>query len=426
MNNITELTKRDIYELLKNGYAEQVSFSNYERRITYCYYGRLEEIDFLRKLYPLAKMPGKYDTYENAEQDIIKHTIANDDYEFCWVFTDDRFELMHGPDEKILDFLCAIFHPENRVENGSWHPFLERINSLLKHDGYELYEESKISGRTVFSYRNLSSAEIASNKFIPYSIRNKYTADNSLSISKTIRKEIYNLFFHHNELQYRKTETNWSYDISSIDALIEDINEYYIPQAFDAKGKYTKADNLEQFIMNNYPYCVFDAIELFAQYNYDAFPDEINLIFQNYGFPFRLAGRKIESTKLIIKKNVEIEEPGLKELFNQAFSLYRSSKIPDKQTAVEKLWDAFERLKTYYEPEDKKSSVSKIIEKISNNNPNYKKLLNDEFAELTTIGNNYRIRHHEMNKINIVDSNYYDYFFQRCFALIDLALKYLN
>ena len=119
MNNITELTKRDIFELLKNGYTEHVSFSNYERHINYCYYGRLEEIDFLRKLYPLAKMPGKYDTYENAEQDIIKHTIANDDYEFCWVFTDDRFELIHGSDEKLLDFLCAVFHPENRVENGN-------------------------------------------------------------------------------------------------------------------------------------------------------------------------------------------------------------------------------------------------------------------------------------------------------------------
>ena len=46
--------------------------------------------------------------------------------------------------------------------------------------------------------------------------------------------------------------------------------------------------------------------------------------------------------------------------------------------------------------------------------------------ELTTIGNNFRIRHHETNKIDIVDIRHYDYFFNRCLALIALALQYLQ
>jgi len=36
------------------------------------------------------------------------------------------------------------------------------------------------------------------------------------------------------------------------------------------------------------------------------------------------------------------------------------------------------------------------------------------------------IRHHETDKKEIIDNNYYDYFYQRCFALINLALKYLK
>lgn len=427
MNNITEITKRSIFELFKNGYTQYDHFFNRNTHFAYHYYGRLSEIEFLKKLYPLDKMPGKYEGYENAEQDIIKHTIANDDYEFCWVFNDERFELKNGDDTKYLNFICAIFHPENRDENGKWYSFLERVNDLIKQDGYELYEEKKISGKSVYSHRNISPEEVASKIFIPYSLRNKNTVYNSLTISKNIRREIYNLFKRHNETQLRKTETNFEYTISSLDALIEDIKVYYNPKAFNTEKKYIETNNSEQFIMNNYPYKVFDAIELFAQYDNYTFHDEINLIFKNNNFPYKLAGSKIEKIWPIVTTSEIIKEEGVKELITQAISLYRSNNISDKQIAVEKLWDAFERLKTYYGSGNKKrSSVEKLIDGISNNNSNYKTMFENEFSVLTKIGNDYRIRHHEMNKIDIIDNNYYDYFFQRCYALIDLLQKYLK
>jgi hypothetical protein len=379
------------------------------------------------KLYPLDEMPSNDSRFENARDDIFQHTVNNDDWDFGWVFYDDRFELFHGSDVKLLDFLCAVFHPENRKEDGYWKSFLERINSLLKQDSYELYEESKISGRTVYSYRQLSPEEIASDKFIPYSIRYKNIADNSLSISKNIRKEIYNLFTRHNETQYRTTETNWNYQINSIEALIEDIKEHYTPKAFIAHRTYSETNDLQTFIMNNYPRFVFDAIELFAKYDYDTFPNEVNLIFKNHDFPYKLSSGKIERTNPIIGTREIIREPGLRELIDQASLLYRSNNISDKQIAVEKLWDAFERLKTYYGTGNQKSvSAAKIVNDISKNDSNYITLFNEEFNKLTKIGNDYRIRHHEIDKIDITDVNYYDYFFQRCFALIDLALKYLN
>jgi hypothetical protein len=427
MNKITEITKRDIFELFKGGYTKTDYFLDENSQIEYNYYGRLEEMDFLNKLYPLDEMPSNDSHFENARHDIIQHTIKNGDWEFGWVFYDDRFELLYGSDTKILDFLCAVFHPENRDEKGYWKPFLERINSLIKQDGYELYEEGKISGRSVYSYRQLSLVEIASNKFIPFSIRNKNVIDNDLKISMKMRKEIYNLFTRHNETQHRTDETNWHYEISSINALIEDIKEYYPPKAFIAHRTYAETNDLEIFVMNNYPCFVFDAIELFAQYNYDTFPEEVNLIFQNYSFPFKLSGGKIERTKAFIGTKEIIREPGLRELIEQASSLYRSNNISDKQTAIEKLWDAFERLKTYYGTgNQKRASIEKIVDNISRCDSNYFTLFNDEFIYLTKIGNDYRIRHHEMNKIDITDVNYYEYFFQRCFILIDLALKYLQ
>ena len=53
----------------------------------------------------------------------------------------------------------------------------------------------------------------------------------------------------------------------------------------------------------------------------------------------------------------------------------------------------------------------------------------DQFAlldALRKIGNNFRIRHHERDKIDISDPRHYDYFFNRCLSLIALAIQYLQ
>ena len=128
---------------------------------------------------------------------------------------------------------------------------------------------------------------------------------------------------------------------------------------------------------------------------------------------------------IILETNTkDIKEKGLKELIEEAQEYYKK----DKKIATEKLWDALERLKTYYMKEgiDKKKSVEKIIEQISHSNETYYTLFNDEFIKLTDLGNKHRIRHHELDKIEIIDDNYYDYFYNRCLALIDLALKFLS
>jgi hypothetical protein len=304
--------------------------------------------------------------------------------------------------------------------------------TLIKVDGYELYESGKISGRTVYSWRKITPEESASRRFIPFSIRNKKALETKTiilpKIPKKVREELLDIFRRYNEIQNRADETNGYYSVSTIDALIgEDIREYYIPKAFDSQKKYSETGNLEQFIMNNYPHCVFDAIELFEQYNRDNnFADEVNILLQNGSFAYKLLGGKIEIAQINLHIKEVIRETGLKELIEQATLLYNSGNISDKQFAVEKIWDAFERLKTYYSTLDKKKSVERLIGEISNENDKYKELFNEEFRKLTDIGNHFRIRHHETDKVDIIDNNYYNYFFQRCFALVDLALRYLK
>ena len=72
-----------------------------------------------------------------------------------------------------------------------------------------------------------------------------------------------------------------------------------------------------------------------------------------------------------------------------------------------------------------KDSADKIINDMADGKQPYITLFTDEFFALTKIGNDYRIRHHEMNKIDITNQRHYDYFFNRCLSLIALALQYL-
>ena len=430
MKKITKITRRDIFKLFRDGYKIDDIF-NYNQVISYSLYGLLTEIDFLKKLYKLNEMPSYDDRYENAEDDIWQHTISNQDWESYWIFEDDRFELLNGSDSILLNFLCAVFHPENRVEEGYWKEYLAKINNLIKEDGYELYESDKISGRWVYSWRTITPEESVIKRFLPFSVRNKKNIEAKKiiipTISKKIRAELFTLFTRYDQQFTRTTEDNWSYSINTIDLIIEDIKEDYKPMAFDSSSIYCETSDLELFIMNNYPYCVFDAIELFEKYNnQNNFVDEVNAILNKNDLAYKLLGGKMEISQINVQTKEVINEIGLKDLVEQAMSLYNSQNIDEKNLAVEKLWDAFERLKTNYISLNKKESAEKVVTVMSNGNDQFKEIFADEFKKLTEIGNKFRIRHHETDKIDITDSNYYDYLFHRCFALIELALKHLK
>jgi len=85
----------------------------------------------------------------------------NDDWPIDWVFQDSRFKLSHGnDDEPLLNFLCEMFHPAVRDEKSNWKGFLERINELLKYDGYEIYGKEHISGRTVYGWKEIGDENV--------------------------------------------------------------------------------------------------------------------------------------------------------------------------------------------------------------------------------------------------------------------------
>lgn len=367
--------------------------------------------------------------FDDAEGDIWQHTINNDDYEEGWIFEDARFELLNGDDEVLLKFLCTVFHPAVRNENGYWKEFLEAVNGLLRADGYELYSESKISGRDVFGWRKYDPEE--SSLFVPFSQRNEKDIKGKklkLSLNMKTRSQIYKLIEKYSTVYRETDETGWQYDITTSECVFRDMSQFYRPKCFDAKNNYIETTSMEEFILHNYPFYVFDAIELYEKYNTDSdYAAQMNMIFKLNSVPYKLEqGRIVSTLEIAIDPKIlaEIPEKGLKELLSEANAYYRSG---NKQIAVEKIWDAFERLKTYYSPTlNKAQSADKIIDNMSNSEPNYKTLYEAEFKALTNIGNNFRIRHHETTKIDITDNRQYDYFYKRCLALVSVAILYLE
>lgn len=425
MNRITEITKRDVFSLFTSGIDVLDFFDT--KHVYYNYFGRLNEIEFLKRIYNLQELPSYDLRLKNAEEDIRRHTIANDDWENGWLFSDERFSLLNGNDEVLLNFLCEVFHPAVRDEKGYWKEFFERVNALLKADGYELYVTSKASGREIYSWKSYNYEETII--FIPFSQRHKdkiSSGDLKFKLAKSIRNQIYQLFVRNISTFREVDETSgWHYDITTPECMFRDISQFYTPKCYQ-NNEYVPTSDLEPFLINTSPYCVFDAIEFYSHYNNDDFVIKVNAILKNNHINYILENGKLVSSieiDISAKDLSNVQEVGLKDLITEAADYYNDN---NKKIAVEKLWDALERLKTYYSPTlDKKRSVNKIVESMSNNQEEFRKIYDDEFRILTNIGNDFRIRHHETTKIEIKDEKQLDYFYKRCLALISTAILYL-
>lgn len=116
--------------------------------------GRLQEIEFLKRLYTLTAMPSDDPRFKDAEQDIWQHTVNNDDFPLDWVFHDPRFELSTGSDGMLLRFLAEMLHPAVRTTPQEVTELLSVLNGTLAPDGYELYRRSSMSGRPVYGWRS--------------------------------------------------------------------------------------------------------------------------------------------------------------------------------------------------------------------------------------------------------------------------------
>lgn len=93
-----------------------------------------------------------------------------------------------------------------------------------------------------------------------------------------------------------------------------------------------------------------------------------------------------------------------------------------RREALERLWDAWERLKSLADPSDKKRSVKIMLDAVTTV-ASLRERLEIEATELNSIGNSHLIRHSEISQVPVIDVGQVDYLFHRLFAMIQLMLR---
>ena len=123
---------------------------------------------------------------------------------------------------------------------------------------------------------------------------------------------------------------------------------------------------------------------------------------------------------MLFNKYEKIEDDTVTALINRSKDFFKKG---DTQEALEKIWDAFERIKTLF-GNDKKESTKKLIKNLSSSlSP---EIWNDEFLNLTKIGNYYQIRHYETNKLPLRNEKEKIYLYFRMLSLIDFCLEMMD
>lgn len=145
LNKISEITRRDIIDFIT---LEGVNWA-----------GRLEEPDFLARLYNLEEIPSGDSRFQDAYGDIWQHRINNYDWDDDWVFTEPRFGLLNGDDAIFLRFLSEMLHPVIRPNLEEVGGLSESLNVFLKRDGFQLVEVRRMSGKPIFEGRIIENVD---------------------------------------------------------------------------------------------------------------------------------------------------------------------------------------------------------------------------------------------------------------------------
>lgn len=158
------------------------------------------------------------------------------------------------------------------------------------------------------------------------------------------------------------------------------------------------------------------------------FQKDVDLLFARNGIAFTLGGdmrvRRLgppEARPLISDFKPRTGDPQLDAKLTDAMYRFQSRTPVDVQDALEKLWDAFERLKTLEPGTNKADSVTRLLDR-ADAGP-FRDELESESRALTRIGNKFTIRHHERDKYNLMDNNARDYLFIRLAGLIGFVLR---
>ena len=159
------------------------------------------------------------------------------------------------------------------------------------------------------------------------------------------------------------------------------------------------------------------------------FRQRINRLLARNGLAYELGtdGKVIRLAPTVLRESLQaaVFQTGdvtLNDMLESARLKFLNPNPKVRREALEKIWDAWERIKTIEPGADKKSQVKALLDKAAAE-PNFRTLVETEAVALTAVGNNFLIRHSETNRTQIGDDAHVDYLFHRLFSLIAMLLR---
>ncbi len=159
------------------------------------------------------------------------------------------------------------------------------------------------------------------------------------------------------------------------------------------------------------------------------FRERINRLFARNGLAYELddSGQIVRLAPPVLRENLQTAvfhtgDSTLDAILEAARTKFLNPSPAVRREALEKLWDAWERLKTVETGADKKARAKALLDKAAPE-PQFRAVLERDATELTGIGNNFLIRHSETNRTPIQADTHVDYLFHRLFSLIWMLLR---
>ena len=158
------------------------------------------------------------------------------------------------------------------------------------------------------------------------------------------------------------------------------------------------------------------------------FVADIDFLFARNGIAYELTSEGVaqrilpeELHQLVAKASFGTGDAEADRLLMLARKQFTSPHIEARRDGLEKLWDAFERVKTLEPGPDKKSQANALLDRAAS--LRFRTMLGDEAKALTEIGNTFRIRHAETTQEILTSPEQMDFLFHRMFSFIRFVLK---
>jgi len=184
-----------------------------------------------------------------------------------------------------------------------------------------------------------------------------------------------------------------------------------------------------KIVGSHHTYYGHDHIRLDREEGLIRWVQEVNGLFARAGLAYEMAADGTISSLLpgplleaIAQTEFATGDAAADALLERAVALLSSRHADAHQDAIEKLWDAFERIKTLEAGDKKQGAETLLSASQAPDAPLFNEAVRNEFRLLTDLGNKLRIRHSETDKEPISSRRKAEYLFHRMFALLRYVL----